>query len=273
MKRDNLEKYYTKPSIVELCINEIKKKLIINDTDLIIEPSAGSGAFINEIKKISNNYKFYDILPENEEIEKQDYLELPCIELIKNNNKIHIIGNPPFGRQSNIAIKFIKKSCKYANSISFILPKSFKKESLKKYFNENFHLISEIDLPKKSFLIESKEYNVPSIFQIWIKKDIKREKIEKLKPNDSYVFIKKTDIKKTDINVISFRRVGMNAGYIDKEIINKNIQTHYFIKFINNESLENNLKKISTLKFEKNNTVGPKSISTQELIKELNTKI
>ena len=38
-------------------------------------------------------------------------------------NKIHIIGNPPFGRQSSLAIKFIKKSVEYCDSISFILPK------------------------------------------------------------------------------------------------------------------------------------------------------
>jgi hypothetical protein len=44
---------------------------------------------------------------------------------------IHIIGNPPFGRQSSTAIKFIKKSCLFCNSLSFILPKSFKKDSLK----------------------------------------------------------------------------------------------------------------------------------------------
>ena len=51
--------------------------------------------------------------------------------------KIHIIGNPPFGRQSSLAIKFIKKSAEFCDSISFILPKSFKKDSLKKHFPLN----------------------------------------------------------------------------------------------------------------------------------------
>ena len=32
------------------------------------------------------------------------------------------------------AIKFIKKSCEFCDSVSFILPKSFKKDSLKKTF-------------------------------------------------------------------------------------------------------------------------------------------
>ena len=53
---------------------------------------------------------------------------------LKNYKNIHIIGNPPFGRQSSLAIKFIKKSCEFCDTLSFILPKSFKKESLKKHF-------------------------------------------------------------------------------------------------------------------------------------------
>ena len=89
-------------------------------------------------------------------------------------SKIHIIGNPPFGRQSSLVIKFIKKSITFCDSISFILPKSFKKDSLKKHFPLNFHLINEFDLPKKSFLIDNKEHDVPCVFQIWIKKDIYR---------------------------------------------------------------------------------------------------
>ena len=70
-----------------------------------------------------------------------------------NDGNIHIIGNPPFGRQSSMAIKFIKKCCSFANSISFILPKSFKKDSMKKYFEKHYHLIYEMDLLDKiSFL-------------------------------------------------------------------------------------------------------------------------
>ena len=64
--------------------------------------------------------------PENDEIIKQDYLEFD-FNLQNSYKRIHIVGNPPFGRQSSLAIKFIKKSCEYCDSISFILPKSFKK--------------------------------------------------------------------------------------------------------------------------------------------------
>lgn len=124
LKRNIIDKYYTKDIIVDLCLNYVKTNIKINDTDLIIEPSAGNGAFINGIKSLTNNYIFYDIEPENDEIIKQDYLLYDYSKY--KNNIIHIIGNhPPFGRQSSTVIKFIKKSCLFCNSLSFILPKSF----------------------------------------------------------------------------------------------------------------------------------------------------
>ena len=84
--------------------------------------------------------------------------------------KIHIIGNPPFGRQSSLAIKFIKNLVNIAIVCLFILPKSFKKDSMKKHFPLEYHLIFEFDLPENSFIVDDKEHNVPCVFQIWEKK-------------------------------------------------------------------------------------------------------
>jgi hypothetical protein len=80
-------------------------------------------------------------------------------------------------------------------------------------------------------------------------------------------------VKKTDNPDISFRRVGVNAGKIDIKIEDKNIQSHYFIKFLNNKSINDNIEIISKISFDFNNTVGPKSISKQELIFKLNPLI
>ena len=265
LKRETIDKFYTSSTIVNKCMELIKEKINIEETDLCIEPSAGNGSFINSIKSLFNNYKFYDLEPENEEIIKKDYLEYDYNTINKKpNSKVHIIGNPPFGRQSSMAIKFIKKSCEYGDSVSFILPKSFKKDSLKKRWPLNFHLICEYDLPKNSFIVDKKEYDVPCVFQIWIKKDVDRILPKKLIPNN-YKFV-----KKTDRHDISFRRVGVNAGVIDKETEKKSTQSHYFIKFDIEltDALFDKLKKINYNC--KNNTCGPKSISKQELIKEFN---
>lgn len=262
LKRDIYDKFYTKNKIVKKCISLIKENLNISKNDLIIEPSAGNGSFIKMIKKLSNNYIFFDLKPEHEEIIEQNYLELDYNEFKENYKKIHIIGNPPFGRQSSLAIKFIKKSCEFCNSISFILPKSFKKNSMQKYFNDYFHLIYQMDLPEKSFLFNDIEYTVPCIFQIWKLKNKIRIKPILLQPL-SFYFVSKD--QKPDI---SFRRVGVYAGLIDTKYKNKSSQSHYFIKFFNNK--KENIQKLQYLSFDTDNTVGPKSISKQELIKEFN---
>jgi hypothetical protein len=267
LKRNIIDKFYTKDIVVEFCLNFVKKYIQINTNDLILEPSAGNGSFIKGIKSITNNFKFYDLEPDNEEIIKQDYLLYDYDNIKKIYSKIHIIGNPPFGRQSSLAIKFIKKSCEFCDTISFILPKSFKKDSLKKKFPLNYHIIFEIDLPDKSFLVDGVEHNVETVFQIWEKKDIKRTIIQNIKPLN-FIFVGKT--KNPDI---SFRRVGVNAGIIDVNIDNKSIQSHYFIKFTNNKSINDNIDLLKVIQFNHNNTVGPRSISKQELIKEFNKYI
>lgn len=264
LKRNTIDKYYTKNNITKQCIELIKSNIDILDNDLIIEPSAGNGSFIENIKLLSNNYLFYDIEPEHDEIIKQDFLNFDLNLIKQTYDNIHIIGNPPFGRQSSLAIKFIKKCCKFAKSISFILPKSFKKESLKKHFLNNYHLLYEIDLNKNSFLVNNIETDVPCIFQIWIYKNEERKQINKIIPLN-FKFIKKDENPD-----ISFRRVGVNASKITKNYYDNSIQSHYFIKFLNDNTIDENIEKLKYIQFDFNNTVGPKSISKSELIIEFN---
>ena len=122
---------------------------------------------------------------------------------------IHFIGNPPFGRQSSIAIKFIKAITGYdkTKSLAFILPKSFKKNSMKKHFPLNYHLEHQEDVEKDGFTVEGTSIDVPCVFQIWVKKDYEREKPVKLEPK-GYKFTKKTQGR------WALRRVGVYAGKI-----------------------------------------------------------
>jgi len=265
LRRNTIDKYYTKLSVVGSCLNMVKQHIKIEKNDFIIEPSAGNGAFIPGIKTLSDHCVFYDLEPEHSEIIKQDYL------MVDSNNfksseprSIHVIGNPPFGRQSSMAIQFIKKSCEYCNTLAFILPKSFKKDSLKKTFPLCFHLVFEMDLPDKSFLVNGEEYGVDSVFQIWERKSVDRVVADKAVPI-GFVFVEKNG--NPDISV---RRVGVYAGKIDTNSSEKSVQSHYFIKFTNNHSVVENVELLKSIEFAHNNTVGPRSISKQELIIEFN---
>lgn len=273
LKRETTDQYYTNPNIVNKCMNLITSHLNINaDSDIIIEPSAGNGAFIDSIMKICNNYAFYDIEPKHSNIVKKNYLSLNINhDSYSKNAKIHVIGNPPFGRQSNLAIQFIKHSTSFCDTISFILPKSFKKDSMKKYFPREFHNICEYDLPvKNAFIIDNKPHSVPCIFQIWEKRDTLRDLPVKHEPLH-YHFVKKDDNPD-----ISFRRVGIYAGEVDSDYETKSCQSHYFIKFDFTDNIDKKML-IDTLNSIiytcKDYTVGPRSISKQELIMQFNDAI
>lgn len=275
-----MDKFYTRESTVKLCMDHFEKTVNVDSSndlsnDLVIEPSAGDGAFVSSIKAISNNYLFFDIEPENKEIQRMDYLKY---EHCGSSSKTHVVGNPPFGRQSSTAIKFIKKSCEFCDTCSFILPRSFKKPSLQRAFPLNFHLVLSIDLPCNSFLVDGKEYNVPCVFQIWKKSDINRSvKAKEVPINFEFV-------SKDSSYDISFRRVGVNAGMIEYAIPEsqksqesqesqkkpKSPSSHYFIKLLCSD--ESIVEELSRLTYdEKNDTVGPRSISKQELIHKFNS--
>ena len=98
LNRNTIDKYYTKDIVVDLCLKLFKNYIHINTDDLIVEPSAGNGSFITGIKSLSSNFRFYDLEPNNKEIIKQDYLIFDYNNIKKTFSKIHIIGNPPFGR-------------------------------------------------------------------------------------------------------------------------------------------------------------------------------
>ena len=268
LKRDTSDKYYTNDNIADKCIRLFKKYIQITDDDLIIEPGAGDGAFIPYISKLPGYSVFYDIEPKHPLIAQLNFLSFDYDSIYNIYHNIHVIGNPPFGRQSSTAIKFIKQSALFANSISFILPKSFKKNSMKKYFPLNFHLIHQIDLPLDSFTIKGKPHSVPCIFQIWQKKNITRPIPTKLIPN------KFSFVKKSEAPHFAVRRVGVYAGKIFSDYETRSEQSHYFIRFDDDANLFDSelLFLLDNIDYKsKNNTVGPRSISKQELIKEFNS--
>ena len=264
----SLNKFYTNEEAVNICYNAIKKYLKIKKNDLIIEPSAGAGSFINIIKRLSKNYIFYDIKPEHIDVTKANFLKM-YNNLTDSNNiscNCHIIGNPPFGSKSSMAIKFIKHSANIlkAKSISFILPISFKKASFQKSFPLNYHLIYEVRLPLNSFTYFGKNKEIKTIFQIWVRKENKRRKPLKLVPVEWYKFSKKENSN------ISIRRVGSNAGFAKIRTEDDNINTHWFIKINNNIKYNELLNKLNKIKYNKTNNIAAISISKQDIIKKYN---
>lgn len=163
-----LDKYYTKEDTAKNCIQSIKRVLRragYNIPDLFfIEPSAGSGAFLKALKR---SYSIgFDIEPTAPGILKADFLK-DDLRIQKDKNNI-IVGNPPFGKKSKLAIDFINKSFDYADVVCFILPIQFKKYNTQRNIREGAKLVYERDLDINSFTLGDKDYELRCCLQIWV---------------------------------------------------------------------------------------------------------
>lgn len=254
-QKDILDRFYTPKEIIERCINQID----LTQFDCIIEPSAGTGNFLDYLP----NAFSYDISPEDSRIQKEDWFSLDKTIFSKYKN-ILVCGNPPFGQQNKLAIEFFNEAAKFCNVIAFILPLSFKKKSIQDRLNLNFWLEKEIDLTDGYFFLKDEtKISVPCVFQIWQKKNIKREKEKNRTTTSLFDFVPKD---KADFRI---QRVGGNAGKASLDL-DKAVSSNYFIKnntFLTNEQFINLINSITFPEIEY--TVGPKSLSKNELIKEM----
>lgn len=109
------DKYYTSPKLAKYCVEKVREVIGDDNITEYIEPSAGSGVFINYLDK---PYLAYDIEPDSDKVIKQDWLN---ISLDYKKGRC-IIGNPPFGSKNTLSVKFYKKSVDICDYIAFILP-------------------------------------------------------------------------------------------------------------------------------------------------------
>jgi hypothetical protein len=253
-RKNTNDMYYTKKDVAKQCIEIIKENIQDSETYQWVEPSAGNGAFILD------GCVALDIEPKHKNIIKQDFLTyVPKFE-----KKILIYGNPPFGKQSSTAKKFIKHATSFADVVAFILPRSFVKPSMNNVFSNYFHCTHSKELEKDSFEVNETSYDVPCVFQIWVKKDTERNKELKVEPlGFSYV-------KHTDSYDLTIRRVGVKAGTAKEKSEKVSPQSHYFIKLTSVEELVEIVKKINAHTFP-SNTVGPRSLSKHEINLVLNS--
>lgn len=180
---NSLDQFYTKEHISEKCINILKKYISFNDYDYILEPSAGTGSFYKLIPK--NKRIGLDVEPKFDGIIKMNYFDF----IPEKNKKYIVIGNPPFGRISSLAVKFFNKSAEFSDIIAFIIPRTFKRVSIQNKLNLNFKLIHNEDLPIKPCCF-TPNMDAKCCFQIWKKDEYKRDIIKYDKTHPDFEFLK-----------------------------------------------------------------------------------
>lgn len=196
-KKNTLDQYYTSPKVASFCWDIIKSRYPDWKEFNYVEPSAGEGVFLRDDVRM----KAYDLEPKHWNVEEKDFLLTQPF-----NHNVFVVGNPPFGFAGSTAVKFINHASDVgADKIGFILPKTFKKVLFREKLFDKLHLVAEEDLPKNSFILEGKPYDVPCVFQIYEKMTVVRNLV-----SFDDVFVK-TTAERYDFII---KRVGGRAGEI-----------------------------------------------------------
>ena len=249
------DQFYTNVEVAKQCI----RRILAAVPEAVrgyrwIEPSAGSGAFLQHVP--SANKMGLDIDPKATDILKQDYLTWTVPSFA---GETIVFGNPPFGRQSTLAKQFIKKSCAFANVIAFILPRSFTKPSMNGVFAAHFHCVESVELGPHAFVLNGAPYDVPCVFQIWVKRADPRPAVERVDPEGFHY------VKGGEPYHVAIRRVGVNAGQCYKRDGTAfSVQSHYFIVLDDPTAVDDLVTTVNAHEFP-SNTVGPRSLSKPEI--------
>ena len=222
--RDPLnDQFYTKPEIAKECCSFID----LERYSSILEPSAGEGVFLDFLPSYAEGL---DIDPKRDDIKQVDFFDY------KGSAKL-VIGNPPFGKVSSLAIKFFNHAAAFADTIAFIIPRTFRRVSVQNKLDLNFSLVLDHEIPTGSFIPTSMK--AKCCFQVW-ELGTKREKVElPLTHPDfkvmSHVMISGVPVAPEGAD-FAIRAYGSNIGQISFDIEELAPKSWHFIT-LENESL------------------------------------
>lgn len=215
----------------------------------MVEPSAGWGAFLELMPVGSFGC---DIEPMRTGIYTADFLTLE----INSSRPIACLGNPPFGRNAKLAVGFFNHAASQSDVIGFIVPKTFGKTSIINSLDDRFHLLHEEPVPDNAFLFQDKRHSVATVFQIWVRREYRREALPDIKTHPDFKFVSRVHAD------FAIRRIGKHAGLVHDETWRSN-QAHYFIQS-NARAVMVALKPAFTKAAQ--NTAGQPSLSRSEIV-------
>jgi hypothetical protein len=250
-----LDQFYTRRDVAALCVAATAAHLRnLSGEWHWVEPSAGDGAFVDALP---DPHVAIDIDPRRCDISAADFL---AWRPSQTNQRIAVIGNPPFGKNAALARRFFDHAASFADVVAFILPRTFQKAAFVSRLHPHMHLASETLQPECAFVLDGANYSVPTVFQIWEKRAEKRAVEQRRLTHADFTF---TAAHAADF---AFQRVGARAGLVSVEGLQKSPQSHYFIKsHVGHRLLFNRLRMIDWEPV-KRCTAGNPSIGKGELI-------
>jgi predicted RNA methylase len=143
----SLDKFYTVPEVAQRCIDRVGELYPWGRWGLVVEPSAGNGAFLDRLlSERGSRVVGIDIAPDHPAVISKDFLTY-APDADDHRSDILVIGNPPFGRVSSMAIKFFNHAARWADVVAFIVPRTFRRVSVQNRLDMRFHLLHDEDIP------------------------------------------------------------------------------------------------------------------------------
>lgn len=255
------DQFYTNEENAKLFINKVNELFPLTSFKICIEPSAGTGNFLKYLPKVSRIG--FDIDPKHNEIKRQNFFDVSY-----DRDNILVIGNPPFGRISSLAVKFFNHSANFAKVIAFIVPRTFNRISIQNKLHKNFHLVYSQNINDRIF---APDMAAKCVFQIWEYRNEVRKIIELPKKHKDWEFLKLGPLDKNNQPTVpigaSFALLayGGNIG----RIVTDNLQdlrpkSWHWIKTNNPTEL---IKRFKSLDYSiASDTVRQNSLGQKELI-------
>jgi len=215
-KQRELDQFNTLPEVAAY-LYPFVEELFGDGTYQMVEPSAGRGAFLDMMPA---DTIAFDRDVQRAGVLKKDFLK---VRIGTDPEKTIVIGNPPFGKGSELAIAFFNRAAPQVCAICMIFPATFRKASIQNRLDHNFHLLKEVEVPRNAFEFEGKVKHVPTVFQIWVRRPEPRpRRIGELSHPDFSL----TDAANGDF---AMQRIGADAGLV-KDNLGQSASSHYFIK-------------------------------------------
>ena len=285
-----LDQFYTKPGVAKKCWQTLKDLLphlfSKEDQSLIdyIEPSAGCCDFFDLLPK--DRRVGIDIDPKAERnLIKADFLTYQDPSIYR--EKTVVVGNPPFGHKSSLAIEFFNQAATLADTIAFIVPVQWRKYSVHKQLTLDFDLISQTELPPSSFYILPsqsslkqlalysgkltaglvKDYLVNTEFQVWtrLKHNLVNKRLLSSPPIhhvdfDMWQYNATKQAESVFENLFDFAVLRQGYGDFNQKIVDKrdcSLKKQWILFKAKSSKALQILNKIDFVKLSQNNTVVP----------------
>lgn len=247
------DQFFTRPEIAKQFANWVKSHNL--PATRTIEPAAGN----QDIARYFPGIEKYDLDPQHSSIIRQDFLTSQH----KSNGSTLVVMNPPFGKGSDLAIKFFNKAAEFADYIAQIVPRTFRRPSIQDRLNDRWQLVDEYILPRNSFYLPqegpARGYDVPAVAQIWKKVTDLRPKSTRPIPPSNFAYVRNPE----DAD-FAFRMKGRRAGQIvTHDFAEANPNSFFFIKGDVKPWLSVDWKQLG------NDVMGARNISKADIAREL----